>query len=100
MIHHVVILSEWEEQRGKQVYFPTSFDKEGFIHCCTPRQLTGVLTRYFKGTTGIGLLYLDETKLLAELKYEIGTDGEHFPHLFGGINADAVIKLEMLQAIR
>ena len=70
--------------------------KDGFIHCCTPAQLAGVLKRYFKGASGLVLLHLDESKLKAELKYEPSTSDEKFPHLYGAINCDAVVRTEGL----
>lgn len=96
MIHHVTTLLDWQSQESKQEFFPVDYDKEGFIHCCTPAQLPGVIERYFKGKSDLMLLYLDESKLKAELKYEASISDEKFPHLYGAINWDAVMKAEQL----
>ena len=96
MIHHVAILSDWQSQESKSEFFPSDYFREGFIHCCTPSQLQGVLERYFKGKTDLVLLHLDESKLKAELKYEESTNDEKFPHLYGSINREAVVKVEFL----
>jgi len=69
------------------------YHKEGFIHCYTDKQLTGVMERYFKGKTGLVLLQLDESRLTAELKFEISTNDEMFPHIYGAINRDSIFKV-------
>ena len=96
MIHHVTTLSDWQSQEGKSEFLPLDYFKEGFAHCCTPAQLSGVLERYFKGKTDLVLLHLDESKLKAELKYEASTNDEEFPHLYGAVNREAVVRVERL----
>jgi uncharacterized protein (DUF952 family) len=40
------------------------------------------------------LLHVDESKLTAELKYELAASvNEEFPHLFGRLNLDAVVEV-------
>jgi uncharacterized protein (DUF952 family) len=97
MIHHITIMRDWQSQEDKPEFVPSDYFKEGFIHCCTPVQLAGVLTRYFNGNKDLLLLYLDESKLVAELKYEVSTGDEKFPHLYGAINRDAIVKVEKLK---
>ncbi|MBI1767347.1 MAG: DUF952 domain-containing protein [Bacteroidetes bacterium] len=96
MIYHVTTLQEWQSQGGKSEFIPADYFKEGFIHCCTSAQLSGVLERYFKGRPDLVLLYLDESKLKAELKYEVSTNDEKFPHLYGAIDREAIIKVDKL----
>jgi uncharacterized protein (DUF952 family) len=93
MIHHITNQHDWLAQKGNAEFIPTEFYQEGFIHCCTPSQVTGVLERYFKGKTGLVLLYIDELLLKAELKYEASTNNEKFPHLYGGIARQAITKV-------
>ncbi len=96
MIYHITTSKDWESQMEKDTFIPADFHKEGFIHCCTAEQLPGVQERYFKGKNGLVLLLLDESKLKAELKYEPSTNNEKFPHLYGAINRDAVVKATSL----
>lgn len=96
MIHHITIAQDWEAQKNEPEFIPADYHREGFIHCCTPEQLSGVIARYFKGQKGLVLLYLDELMLKAELKFEVSTNGEKFPHLYGTINREAIVKIEYL----
>lgn len=96
MLLHVVSQIDWNSQLHLDHYAPPDLNQEGFIHCCTESQLAGVLQRYFSGQTNLLLIYIDEKKLKAEMKYEPATNSELFPHLYGPINKDAIIKVESI----
>ena len=96
MIYHITTTEDWERNKGLNEFFPADYAKEGFIHCCTKQQLEGVLHRYFKGKTNLVLLHLDEAKLISELKYELSTGNERFPHLYGAINSEAIVDITFM----
>ena len=92
MIYHVTNRNEWELALKKGFFDEPSLFTEGFIHNSTETQVNGVLERYYKDQTDLLLLHIDETKLVAELKYELAPSvNELFPHVFGNINLDAVV---------
>ena len=79
---------------GKGFYEADSLVKEGFIHASKESQVQGVLQRYYKNQTDLLLLHIDETKLTAPLKYELAPSvNEEFPHIYGKLNLDAVIRI-------
>src|SRR5258706_16098604 len=92
MIYHVTTLQDWESQRVNQNLFRLIIIKKD-LFIAAQAQLAGVVDRYFKGRSGLVLLHLDESKLKAELKYEISTNDEEFPHLYGAINCEAIISV-------
>ena len=93
MIYHVTTKTQWNEAEQKGFFDEPSLQAEGFIHNSTEAQVPGVLERYYKGKTDLILMHIDETKLVAELKYELAPSvNEMFPHIFGVINLDAVVK--------
>jgi uncharacterized protein (DUF952 family) len=96
MIHHVTTQQAWTSQKNNSEFIPGEYARDGFIHCCTPLQLAGVLERYFKGKQELVLFHIDESLLQSELKYEQSTNDELFPHLYGGINRSAILKVVML----
>jgi uncharacterized protein (DUF952 family) len=96
MIYHVTTGSEWKACEGNDRYTPAAFSREGFIHACHAEQLQGVLQRYFAGHTDLLLLHIEETKLTCQLKHEVATGGELFPHMYGGINREAIVNVERL----
>jgi uncharacterized protein (DUF952 family) len=94
MIYHVATKQEWEAFNSQHVYAPSAFEREGFVHLCRWHQLQGVLDRYYKSVNDLLLLHVNETKLSSPLKFEPGTNGELFPHVYGKINKDAVEKID------
>lgn len=97
MIYHVTDKESWARALKTGAYFAASLQTEGFIHTSSAEQVKGVLERYYAGKTGLILLHIDESKLLAPLKYELAPSvNEIFPHIFGCINIDAVVKTTLL----
>lgn len=91
MIYHVVEKKSWEAALSAGFYEAGSLASEGFIHASELQQVPGVLERYYRNKTNLLLLHIDETKLTALLKYEMAPSvNELFPHIYGGINIDAV----------
>jgi uncharacterized protein (DUF952 family) len=97
MIYHVTTQAAWQQALQQGFYEAPSLIDEGFIHLSTEAQVAGVLERYYQGQTNLLLLHIDESKLLAELKYELAPSvNELFPHVYGNINLDAVVEAESI----
>lgn len=94
MIYHVTTQAQWQQALAKGFFEEPSLHSEGFIHNSTETQVPGVIERYYKNKTDLVLLHIEETKLTAPLKYELAPSiNEMFPHIFGVINIDAVVKI-------
>jgi uncharacterized protein (DUF952 family) len=91
-IYHVVKPEIWDRAKSNSFYEPDGFESEGFIHCSFDDQIDGVLARYFKDAAEVVVLKLDINKLCSKLVSEPSTNGEVFPHIYGPINADAVVE--------
>ena len=93
-IYHITPLQDWRNALDMGSYNAESLEKEGFIHCCTKEQIEGVLQEWFKGVSDLLLLEIDPDLLSTAAKYEDskGT-GELFPHIYGPLNLEAVIKV-------
>jgi uncharacterized protein (DUF952 family) len=97
MIYHVTTKEKWDKALAAGFYEAPSLHTEGFIHNSTAAQVRGVLERYYAEQTNLVLLHIEETKLTAELKYELAPSvNEMFPHIFGVINIDAIVKTESI----
>ena len=97
MIFHITTPKNYEQDFDGENLTHLSLESEGFIHCATLSQVPGVLERYFVGVKEITLLHLDENLLKSELKYEIATANEAFPHVFGKINKEAIVLVEVVE---
>jgi uncharacterized protein (DUF952 family) len=97
-ICHICPREEWEQALRIGSYQPKSLTSEGFIHCSKINQLLRVAEAFFHGQTDLVVLFLDPTKLAAELRWEPGSDmpEELFPHLVGAINLDAIRQVKFL----
>ncbi len=69
---------------------------EGLIHCWWPRQLAGVVERYYQGRDDLVLLTLDLGAFIKTLVEEDSGNGELFPHVYGHIPLSAVNKRSAL----
>ena len=94
IIYHVTSATEWNNAKAKGEYVAPSLAIEGFIHCSHDRQVAGVLDRYYKGKADLVKLVIDTSLLEHELKEEFSLSvNDHFPHIFGPINVDAVVEV-------
>jgi uncharacterized protein (DUF952 family) len=101
MIFHIVRRSDWDSAVARGLYEPSSLAAEGFMHCSTLAQLTNTAARHFRGQTGLVVLGIDESRLRASLKYEppapVLNENPNpdtlFPHIYGALNLDAVVRV-------
>lgn len=97
IIYHVTTHEAWKEALQKGFYEHPSLKEEGFIHCSEEHQVAGVLQRYFQGQTALVKLVIDTDKLTSRYVQEWSPSTQDtFPHIYGVINTDAVIKAEKI----
>ena len=97
MIYHVTTKKIHDAAAENGFYEAPSLHTEGFIHACNAEQVPGVLERYYPDKTDLFILHIDEARLTSMLKYELAPSvNEMFPHIFGTINNDAVVRVEEL----
>jgi uncharacterized protein (DUF952 family) len=95
MIFHLAEKSTWDTGPP---YLPGSLRTEGFIHCSTASQLLDVANAMYSGRSDLVLLTIDPDYLSTPLVYEdCYESGQRFPHIYGTINPQAVVRVERLQ---
>jgi uncharacterized protein (DUF952 family) len=87
---HVAPADAWEASATAQWYQPSDLAQTGFVHCCAPDQVDGVLERWFPGRTDLVIVELDPYMLTSELRWNESQPGEWFLHLHGPVNVGAV----------
>jgi uncharacterized protein (DUF952 family)/GNAT superfamily N-acetyltransferase len=93
-LYHITPVQNWEAAQRKGSYEFDSLKSEGFIHCSLKEQVVRVANSRFRGRDDLILLQIDEAKVTAKIKYENLEGGhEKFPHIYGALNLDAVIKV-------
>jgi uncharacterized protein (DUF952 family) len=99
-ILHLTKCETWQSAVEKNRYEPESLLREGFIHCSKTSQILEVANAFYRGERGLVLLVIDPDQLASELKWEPpaellpnhAQDGELFPHIYGSLNLEAVVK--------
>lgn len=97
MIYHITTRADWQRQATAATYEADSLQTEGFIHLSEAHQVAGVLDRYYQGVPDLLLLHIEPAKLTAELKYEPAPNNELFPHLYGPLDKEAVLEIEIIE---
>ena len=91
IIFHITTRNTWERAAEQGTYRPEAFAADGFIHCSTREQVIQVANARFRGQIGLVLLVIDTDKVTPEIVYENLEGGQQlFPHIYGGLNIDAV----------
>ena len=102
MIYHITSRRAWRDAQQRGDYRAESLEPEGFIHCSTGAQVVPVAEKYYAGQRGLLVLVIEPAQLASELKWEPpsgGTppagvpEGDLFPHVYGPINLNAIVKV-------
>lgn len=88
----MVIQADWADRdRDSPSWAPESLESVGFVHCCWPEQLAGVLERWFLGRDDLFVLDFDPTKITGGIKEEdAGPGTELHPHVYGPLDLVAL----------
>lgn len=89
--YHLAPVDVWERQRVTGSYLPEAFDQDGFIHATNGlERLMWVANEFYTADERPHtVLVLDVSALSSTMRYD--DPNEEFPHIYGPLNADAVI---------
>ena len=98
LIFHLANKDAWETAKPTGEYAAPSLAEEGFIHCSKDiPQLLKVSARLYSGDTNLLVLDVDLDKLESPIKEEPSKSGEIYPHIYGMLNASAVVRERVLK---
>ena len=93
-ILHLIDQASWESAAPTSEHRAESLATEGFIHCSQDiNQMLKVANRLYSGRTDLLALEVDSERLTSPVKREASRSGEIYPHIYGPLNTDAVIKV-------
>lgn len=89
--YHLAPKVVWEAQKASGAYRPESYEQDGFIHTANGLDdLLCVANDYYTADTREQtVLVIDTSRLTSTVRYD--DPREIFPHIYGFINAEAVI---------
>ncbi len=98
MIFHITKNEIWKRAQAKETLETQTLASEGFIHCSKIDQLIRVANSLYKGHTGLVLLEIDTRLVTGEIRHENLEGGQElFPHIYGALNLDAVVRAVKFQ---
>ena len=99
IIYHLAFRADWEAGLASGEYSAPSLADEGFIHASGDEaQMLRVAARLFAGRTDLLVLDVDTDKLPDDSPVirEPARSGEIYPHVYGPINPDSVVRVRAL----
>jgi len=97
VIYHLTSREAWSAAQDAGEYEAPSLADEGFIHCSADEaQTLRVAGRLYQGRTGLQVLDVDTARLKSEVRREPSRSGEIYPHIYGRISLDAVVRVRDL----
>ncbi|MEG7967223.1 DUF952 domain-containing protein [Bacillus cereus group sp. Sample30] len=91
MITKVITKRNWEIAKIAGEINEKSLIEERFIHCSFLEQALNVAQKHFVHEEDVLLLTINPAVVKAEIKYELASNGQKYPHVYGAINIDAII---------
>lgn len=93
LLLHITSGQAWQAAQSAGAYRAPSLEREGFIHCSEAHTVCKVANAWFRGEQGLVLLCIDPTRVQAGVKYEGPYGGDYYPHIYGALNLDAVVRV-------
>ena len=67
---------------------------EGFIHCSPAEKVEGSANNFFRNENDLVLLFIEDNKVNSKIIWEdLYNTNFNFPHIYGDLNLDAVVKV-------
>ena len=87
----------WREAERAGVFRGSDVDRrDNFIHFSTAAQVAETAAKHFAGQNDLLLISVDAGRFGSALKWEPSRGGALFPHLYGALTPEAVIRVELL----
>ena len=94
IILHALRKSAWQSNEKSNYYGQDSLDRFGFIHCSDIDTYQFVSPNFKDTAEEMLILAIDTDKVEAEILWEDhGNYGVEYPHIYGLLNKNAVIKV-------
>lgn len=85
-VFKIVPEAAWHAAERSGVYTGSADDqRDGYIHLSAADQVSGTLTKYFRGQSNLLLIAFATGDLGPQLKWEASRGGALFPHYYGAL---------------
>jgi glyoxylase I family protein len=97
-IYHIISTQDLATAQNLGKHHAASLDTEGFIHCSTKDHVLWAANKHYSGISGLQLLAIDPQKITATWRFDPVPGIGMFPHIYGELNLDAVVRSDALVA--
>lgn len=91
-IYLLMTLVEIDSARSSGRWSSAAFPTEGFIHASPANQLERVANKHYRQKVDVHVVCVRPELLTSELRWEPAA-GSFYPHIYGPLNFDAVVKV-------
>lgn len=91
-IYLLMTAAEIESAQASGIWVSAMFDAEGFIHASPVDQLERVANKHYRQKIDVHVVCVRIDLLTSELRWEPAA-GSLYPHIYGPLNYDAVVKI-------
>jgi uncharacterized protein (DUF952 family) len=96
-LYKIVSGAEWRAAQSDGLVAWSAVDRrDGFMHLSTAAQVLETARLHFSGTPDLVALEIGPSRLDGAVRFEASRGGELFPHLYGDLSVDAVIRVRRL----
>ncbi len=97
-IYHIISNQDWVNAQTSGKHHAASLDSEGFIHCSTKENILWAANNHYAGVKDLRLLAIDPQTITAPWRFDPVPGIGMFPHIYGELNLDAVVRSASLVA--
>jgi uncharacterized protein (DUF952 family) len=97
--YHLVPADYFDATDHERDYYPSYFAEEGFIHTTAePEWVERIANRVLAEYDGrVYLIEIELARVRADVRIEQAKNGHWFPHIYGGLNRDAIRRTALLE---
>ena len=94
ILYKIMTQAQWSNAKAHGVFAGSDIDvKDGFIHLSAAHQVRATAAKHFSNQRDLVLLFIEEEKLSAGLKWEVSRGDDLFPHYYGQLPINSIMKV-------
>lgn len=101
LLFHLALDRDWSAGAAGDYTVSTlgvSLEEQGFIHCSFAHQVQRIADLVYRGREDVVLLEIDLQRVTSPVQVDAADDGDSFPHIYGPLNRDAVVRVTPVPA--
>lgn len=103
-VYHIALPQHVEQARATGFYTMSTRDatvaQEGYLHASFEGQVDGTLERFYRDVPAVCILVIDTARVVAAglsvVVEQLGQAPEPFPHVYGDLPLDAIVRVRSL----